>query len=684
MGHMKSRMCLFLQPSTGYHDLSLVLVGAVLLGSVIQSHALTRHSAFLWEKQSLQCRHNVRTGPQRCKHAVELLSSSADPVFDLDTTRPDSSKMNYASSSSAELFRSPVFGDLRRLRLSEDDEEDSFLAAMGVPTFAASTATSTSSNPFENKLQFTENPFLADRKKSRGLEGALNHGPAFVVDKVLTKEACEQIISDCERLGFGTFNSGKNNHGAQQIVVDPSTADAIAKQLAPHIDVNELEMLRREMITKGKFDGKNDDDDEALGDIRLFMKGLNRRWRIYRYEPSGQESFAPHIDAGFPPSGVSESGSLVWDDSASLRSEEDEEIVSRLTVLMYLNDDFVGGETNFFSPQNMQPIASVRPVAGSVLLFPQGVGEEAVEYARSNWPLHEGSAVTSGRPKYVIRSDVLFATHVEKPPFEDDEILFRHDDTVRQTFIPKSSVWDSSFLSQVGLLYNPCMGVENLGPFLYSFLRMTKRRRVVEIGAGYTTLWILQALKDNDIELESVRSIQRSGECKLLNIDWTIHNTVEEFDSEPSQLLCIDNCEHQRETASGAGLVAKSLGLDSYLEFRRGDAFDMNLPDATVDVLWCDFGVGARMREFISSAWDCISPGGFLLCHSTLTNENTRTWLEAIRNRESKEITGIEPGEYTELSLLECHKRFQNSVSIIQKRSMKGEPYAEPIYSQYA
>jgi len=229
------------------------------------------------------------------------------------------------------------------------------------------------------------------------------------------------------------------------------------------------------------------------------------------------------------------------------------------------------------------------------------------------------------------------------------------------------------------------MGVENLGQFLYAFLRMTKKRRVVEIGAGFTTVWILQALKDNDLEFQSIRSIQQSGECKLLNIDWTIHPIIRDFDVEPSQLLCIDNCEHQRETASGAGAVARSLGLDSYLEFQRGDAFDMKLEDESVDVLWCDFGVGSRMREFISSAWDCIGPGGFLLCHSTLTNENTRRWLEAIRKRQPKHITGIEPGEYVELSLLEPGKRFQNSVSILQKRkSNNGDSFDEPLYSKYA
>mmetsp|Transcript_25982 Transcript_25982/g.55640 ORF Transcript_25982/g.55640 Transcript_25982/m.55640 type:complete len:683 (+) Transcript_25982:126-2174(+) len=674
------------QGPTNCHSLFFVLLGAVLLSNATQSVAWLLRSALPVKKSTLPFSQNTNTEHQKLKDTALLLSSlGTDDIFDHDTTKSESSKAIPTSSSI--LFRSPVFGDLRRLRLSEDDKEDSVLGAMGVPSFAASIE-STSNDDDEIKVDLTDDPLLAYSKKSRGLEGVLNHGPAFVVDNVLTKEACEQIISDCDRLVFGKF-TGKNNHGAQQIVVDTSTADAIAKQLAPHIDLNELEMLRREMVAQGK-------SNEKFDDVRLYMAGLNRRWRVYKYEASGEESFAPHIDAGFPPSGISESGnSLVWDDSSSLKSDEDEEIVSRLTVLMYLNDDFIGGETKFFAPEYLQgeqqepsfssSIASVRPVAGSVLLFPQGVGEDAVEYARNYWPLHEGSPVLSGRPKYVIRSDVLFATHIEKPPFEDEEILFRHDNTVRQTFIPKSAVWDRKFMSQVGLLYNPCMGVENLGPLLYSFLRMTKRRRVVEIGAGFTTLWILQALKDNDVELQSIRSIQQSGECKLLNIDWTIHPTIEDFDAESSQLLCIDNCEHQRETASGAGAVARSLGLDSYLEFLRGDAFDMKLEDSTVDVLWCDFGVGARMSEFISSAWDCIRPGGFLLCHSTLTNENTRLWLEAIRNRQPKHITGIEPGEYVELSLLEGHKRFQNSVSIIQKRKSKnGDVFEEPIYSQYA
>lgn len=99
-----------------------------------------------------------------------------------------------------------------------------------------------------------------------------------------------------------------------------------------------------------------------------------------------------------------------------------------------------------------------------------------------------------------------------------------------------------------------------------------------------------------------------------------------------------------------------------------------------------DFGVGQRMPDFCSSAWKSIRQGGFLLCHSTLTNENTRNWLEAVRAKSSQEVTGIPPDEYVELSLLEPHKHYQNSITLIQKRktSETGTDYQEPLYSTFA
>jgi len=544
---------------------------------------------------------------------------------------------------------------------------ESQLGTMGVPTFAS-----------EGFPPMIVDP--VDSTKPRGLEGVLNQGPALMVDNVLSSEICEEMIQDCNQIGFGNYNSGKNNHGALQILVSQEMADQVAQRLSQHINIPQVEDLRDEMnLATG---GAN---PQVKEDVRLVFAGLNRRWRVYRYDSDGHETFAPHVDAGFPPSGISQdANTLVWDDS----SEDGDEIVSRLTVLMYLNDDFVGGETNFYGPRaqygdDLNKIASVRPATGSCLLFPQGVGEEAVEYAREHWPLHEGSPVRSGRPKYVIRSDALFVT--QKEPLLLDDALFRYDYDVRQTFLPTSPAIHPNFLGHTASLYNPHMGVENLGPLLYSFLRFTKKRRIVEIGAGYTSLWILQAIKENDDEIRRIKALQDEGTCRLLDYPWAIPSVIQDLQNESPLLLCIDNCEHQKETATGASAVAKTLGLDSYFQFMKGDAFDLELEPNSIDVLWCDFGVGSRMSEFATSAWKSIRPGGFLLCHSTITNENTRQWLEAIRARSGQEVTGIPPGEYIELSLLEPHKSFQNSVSIIQKRQLSdGQRYEEPIYSTFA
>ena len=586
-----------------------------------------------------------------------------------------------ARPQAIEETHSSVFGALRPLRLPGE----SVLGTVGVPTFAAVNNQDTDTDTDTATLKIVD---TLDRSNIRGLEGVLNQGPACIVDHVLTKEACEAIIQDCETTagGFGNYNSGKNHHGALQILVSEQTAHAVSQRLSQHIDIVQVESLRKEMMATSEL------VVEEKEDARLIFAGLNRRWRIYRYDSNGQETFAPHIDAGFPPSGISEDGTtLLWDASAADQQGEQDEIVSRLTLLMYLNDDFVGGETNFYGPNAVygddppQLIASVRPKTGSCLLFPQGVGEAAVEHARQHWPLHEGSPVRSGRPKYVIRSDVLFVT--QREPLQLDDPLFQYDHLVRQTFLPASfSTINKRFLGHTMSLYNPHMGVENLGPFLYSFLRFTKQRRIVEIGAGYTSLWILQALKENDDELERIRKLQQQDCCMLLNYPWVVPSIVQDYDKEPASLLCIDNCEHQKETATGASAVAKSLGLESYLQFQKGDAFELELEPNSVDVLWCDFGVGSRMRDYVSSSWKSLRPGGFLLCHSTLTNENTRNWLEAVRTKSPQEVTGISPDEFVELSLLEPHKHYQNSITLIQKRksSETGMSYKEPLYSTFA
>ena len=55
-------------------------------------------------------------------------------------------------------------------------------------------------------------------------------------------------------------------------------------------------------------------------------------------------------------------------------------------------------------------------------------------------------------------------------------------------------VHSPAFLAAVHAANDPHMGVENMGPLLHALIRFTKPRRVFEIGAGATSLYILQVV----------------------------------------------------------------------------------------------------------------------------------------------------------------------------------------------
>jgi hypothetical protein len=124
-------------------------------------------------------------------------------------------------------------------------------------------------------------------------------------------------------------------------------------------------------------------------------RGLNRRFRVYRYVPGAE--YRCHIDGAWPPSGIRPDDTYVYDDSPAEKKQS-----SLFTFLMYLNDEFEGGETTFFLPAAREGTLNaypVRPVMGSVAVFPHGDTKGAL--------LHEGTGVRKGA-KYIIRTDVEY------------------------------------------------------------------------------------------------------------------------------------------------------------------------------------------------------------------------------------------------------------------------------------
>jgi len=246
-------------------------------------------------------------------------------------------------------------------------------------------------------------------------------------------------------------------------------------------------------------------------------------------------------------------------------------------------------------------------------------------------------------------------------------------------------IYDEKFLKTVSPLYEMHMGVENMGPLLYSLVRFTKPKRVLEVGAGYTSLFILQALKDNDNEIQNYIKLEKLGKCNVEGWPYCEYGYLDKYGN-PGVLDCIDNMAHEFTTADKVLDSAKELGLSQYLRFQVEDAFEFHNKlsvddekEIPVDFAWVDFGAGPRLHEFFENYWDKISGhGGFILVHSTCTNNRTKTWLNEMKKIIHEVNSKYGGTEY--LSLWEPHKYFQNSVTIFQKR-MKG--YEEPIHTEY-
>jgi hypothetical protein len=123
-------------------------------------------------------------------------------------------------------------------------------------------------------------------------------------------------------------------------------------------------------------------------------------------------------------------------------------------------------------------------------------------------------------------------------------------------------IYDAAFLKLVEPLYDMHMGVENMGPLLYTLVRFIKPQRVLEIGAGYTTVFLLMALKDNAAELANYSALRAQGDACIIEqtvddsgsagsrrIPWCVDAYMDSAAASATPVLhCVDNMAHQHTT----------------------------------------------------------------------------------------------------------------------------------------
>ncbi len=168
----------------------------------------------------------------------------------------------------------------------------------------------------------------------------------WTIEGFLTTHECEALIALSETTGYEeaevSLSSGptmmkglRNNY--RLIYTDDSLAQRLWEKLKMHVP-------------------------ETIEETKVI--GLNEQFRFYRYEDA--QRFKRHIDGRF-------------------RRNDLEE--SRITFMVYLNEDFMGGETAFDA-------VTIAPRLGTALCFIHELK-------------HEGCPVISGT-KYVLRSDVMY------------------------------------------------------------------------------------------------------------------------------------------------------------------------------------------------------------------------------------------------------------------------------------
>ena len=224
---------------------------------------------------------------------------------------------------------------------------------------------------------------------------------AFVVSDVLTPKECRMIMGMAEAAGFvpdQPANTGRKLAAA----TEAGLGDRAANFTLFADDTLLLPLYERvRALLPAEIGGGK-------------LAGLNARWRFYRYLPGAV--YRPHIDGAWPASGLKKKAAGVVDPvepAVACKDSEGDDVEyvydasgdrrSRLTFLLYLNEDFGGGCTTFFNadPETVGVVEArgVAPRCGSVLCFPHGEGAGS--------RVHEGSAVAKGA-KYIVRTDVLY------------------------------------------------------------------------------------------------------------------------------------------------------------------------------------------------------------------------------------------------------------------------------------
>ena len=221
----------------------------------------------------------------------------------------------------------------------------------------------------------------------------------YTVDNVLSKEQCKKIIEKANEKGWNESSPSGGGHGRTGRE-DPRTNSFCVfhdSNIASNIWAQIKETLPNDLT----FLGDNVYFNSVSKGSEWNPAFIYDKIRIYRYQPG--EAFPEHIDYKVKRNII----------------EDDKEFVQQsfLSLLIYLNDDFEGGETGYWPDHNgihcrflrnverqnctKDHQVSIKPSTGLCVIQDQNI-------------LHEGLPTTKG-VKYLLRTDIIHQKDMVRP-----------------------------------------------------------------------------------------------------------------------------------------------------------------------------------------------------------------------------------------------------------------------------
>jgi predicted O-methyltransferase YrrM len=219
----------------------------------------------------------------------------------------------------------------------------------------------------------------------------------------------------------------------------------------------------------------------------------------------------------------------------------------------------------------------------------------------------------------------------------------------------------NGFFDKVKPLLVPEMGTESTAPLLYWLIRAVRPRSVLEVGMGYTTPFLAQALRDNMDSIEVERSMLTDPASEPFR-----PLAFPDYYDQPYQpkLVCVDRMADPASSAPRALGILAELELTDLVEVIEGDLRGSSgkVRDrlGLIDFGWIDtWDTIAFLREY----WSLINPaGGFLAVHYLMTYPQGRAIQHYINS-----LKGPEGGRLEVTNFLEPHKTYQNSTTLIRR-----------------